>query len=236
MGTETVGKVQSAAQLAQRRWHQLVTCILFVAGASLGTAAPAQAQTARGGGDNARAMQELQQLAAERTALQAENAKLKDQVADLKKKLDQATTEDATATARAKELEAAAAHGAESTKENADALAKSRSQMLELVTRFRETAENLKTVETDRNTLRGTLEARDRDYKLCVDHNIGLYGVGREALDRLERRGFWSKVRESEPFTQIARARLDNLIDDYRQRMDELRLEQSKKAAPDKAP
>src|SRR4029077_17115547 len=41
------------------------------------------AQAVRSGGDNARAMQQLQQLASERTSLQADNAKLKDEVADL---------------------------------------------------------------------------------------------------------------------------------------------------------
>jgi len=42
----------------------------------------------RSGGDNARAIQQMQQLATERTALQADNAKLKDEIAELKKKLD----------------------------------------------------------------------------------------------------------------------------------------------------
>src|SRR5271166_996434 len=145
---EAVGTVRTARLgltlrrgLATRQRHFLLTGIILVAGLGIGGAS-SEAQTARSGGDNARAMQELQQLAAERTALQADNAKLKDQAADLKKKLDQATTENAAAIARGKALEVAAARGAESTKENADALAKSRAQMQELIAKFRETAEN----------------------------------------------------------------------------------------------
>jgi type I site-specific restriction endonuclease len=197
---------------------------------------PAHGQTARSGGDNARAMQELQQLAAERTALQADNAKLKDEVADLKKKLDKATAEGAGALARAKQLELAASRGAESDKQSAEALEKSRAQMQELITRFRQTALDLQSVETDRNALRGQLEARDREYGICVEHNVGMYDVGREAVDRLDKHGFWSQVRESEPFTQLARVRLDNLIDGYRQRLEELHIEQSKKNAAKKSP
>jgi cell division protein FtsB len=235
MGTEAMGSTWCSGLAARPRRYRLLTGILLLAGVAIG-AAPAQAQTARSGGESARAMQELQQLAAERTSLQAENAKLKDQVADFKKKVDQLNTESAAANARAREFEAAAARGAQSSTESADALAKSRAQMQELIARFRETVENLKTVESDRNTLRGRLEIRDREYNTCIENNVGLYEVGRDALDRLDRQGFWTRVRESEPFTQLARARLDNLIDDYRQRLQELRLDQSKKAGPGKNP
>jgi DNA repair exonuclease SbcCD ATPase subunit len=209
---------------------------LLLAAVTAVTVAPAQGQTTRSGGDNVRAMQELQQLAAERTAQQAENAKLKDEVADLNRRLEKATAEAAAVSARAKQSELAAGRGAESSKQANDALDKSRAQMQELIARFRETALDLKAVETDRNTLRGQLEARGPEYDTCVEHNEGLYEVGREALDRLDRHGFLSKVSESEPFTQLARARLNNLIDDYRQRLEELRLKQSNKAVAGKSP
>jgi uncharacterized protein YlxW (UPF0749 family) len=192
------------------------------------TITPVFGQAARSSGDNARATQQLQQLATERTALQADNAKLKDEVAELKKKLDQAATAGAAAAAHGKQSDAAVARAAESGKQAAEALEKSRAQMQELITRFRATALDLKTVETDRNTLRSQQESLNRDYGTCVERNIGLYQVGREALERLGQRGFFAKVGESEPFTQIARARLENLIDDYRSRLDELRVDKSR--------
>jgi hypothetical protein len=231
--TESVGSGTPHRPLRLADRHRLLAGILFVT-ASAAIIGPAEAQAVRSGGDNARAMQELQQLATERTALKADNAKLKDQVADLQKKLDKATAESSAVSARAKQLDAAAARGAESGKLASDALEKSRTQMQELITRFRETAQNLKNVETERNALRGELQVRDREYNVCVERNVGLFEVGREALDRLDQHGFWSKVRESEPFTQLARARLDNLIDDDRQRLKELRLEESKKKIVEK--
>jgi chromosome segregation ATPase len=207
-------------------WAGIFSMIITAA-----TIAPVLGQTARSGGDNARAMQELQQLGAERTALKTENAKLKDEAADLKKKLDKASADGAAALARAKQLELTAGRGAEAGKQANDALEKSRAQMQELITRFRQTAQDLKAVETDRNALRGQLEARGREYDTCVEHNVGLYEVGHEALDRLDRHGFWSRVSESEPFTQLARARLDNLIGDYRERLQQSRLEKAKPVA-----
>jgi type I site-specific restriction endonuclease len=197
------------------------------------TCATAQvyAQAARSGGENARALQQMQQLASERTALQADNAKLKDQVTDLQKKLDKATSDSTAAAARAKSLQQASTQELESKKQMAESLEKSRGQMQELITHFRETAQNLKAVETDRNDLKSRLDSRNREYATCVDRNVGLYEVNRETLDRLDKHGFWSGVRDSEPFTQISRARLENLIDAYRYRIDELRIERQKKAA-----
>jgi chromosome segregation ATPase len=202
--------------------------------------APVLGQAARNGGDgaradNARALQQMQQLAAERTALQADNARLNDAVAELKRRLDKAVAELATAAARVKELDVAVGRGAQSSQQTSEALEKSRAQMQELITRFRATAQDLKAVETDRNALRGQQEILQREYANCVERNVGLYQVGHEALDRLERHGFFSKLGESEPFTQIARARLENAIDDDRRRLDELRVEQSKRDVAGKA-
>jgi hypothetical protein len=198
---------------------------------------PLHAQAVRSGGDNARALQQMQQLASERTALQADNAKLKDEVADLKKKLDKAASEGAAAAARTKNLQQQSAQELDSKKQLTESLEKSRGQMQELITHFRETALNLKTVEGERNELKGQLDARNREYATCVDRNVGLYEINRETLDRLDKHGFWSGVRNAEPFTQLSRARLENLIDAYRYRVDELRVERQKKAtAPADSP
>ncbi len=56
-----------------------------------------------------------------------------------------------------------------------------------------------------------------------------LYELNRDILDRYERVGLFTKVSASEPFTKITRTRLENLVDEYRQRAQELRV---KKAAP----
>jgi len=49
-------------------------------------------------------------------------------------------------------------------------------------------------------------------------------------LDRMANRGFWAAVGEREPFTKLKRVELENLIDDYKYRADELRLEQQAQA------
>jgi len=200
--------------------RSLSALVLF--GATL-CAFEAHAQTTRTGNDNARAMQQIQQLTAEKLQLQAENTKLKAQVDDLKKQADQATSGRAALEAKAKKLEAQVGRTESSTQQNAEQLEHARAQMQELVGKFRETAQTLRDTEGDRNQKQAQLAKREVDFKQCVDRNAGLYTLSNEILDKLEHRGVWDAMKGTEPFTRLARTRLENLIDDYRGRVDELK-------------
>jgi hypothetical protein len=47
----------------------------------------------------------------------------------------------------------------------------------------------------------------------------------------MENRGFWSSLTEREPFTQLKRVELENLVEDYKYRADELRLQEQQRAS-----
>ncbi len=190
----------------------------------------ASAQTQRSGGSDARAMQQLQQLTAERATLQSENAKLKQELEQARKDLQKATADRSALETRARSGAAEAGREAASAKQCQAELERVRGQMQELVTKFRETAQNLRDIETDRTAARTELRTQERELKTCIDRNAGLYNLNSEALDRMASRGFWSAVGEREPFTKLKRVELENLIDDYKYRADELRLEQQSRA------
>lgn len=192
----------------------------------LSVALPAAAQVERSGNADARVMQQLQQVSGERAALQKENAKLQQELDQLKKDNTKLGAVKSTLEGRAKTLEAAANRGDTTGKAAQEQLERSRSQMQELVTKFRETAQTLRDVEAERGAVKGQLGERERDLKVCVDRNAGLYNLNTDVLDRMENRGVWSALAEREPFTKIKRVELENLIDDYKYRADELRLEQ----------
>lgn len=192
-------------------------------------ALPVGAQTQRSGSADARVMQQLQQVSSERAALQAENAKLKEQLEQMKKDLQKASSGKTALENRARVLEANAGRGEAASKQSEEQLERTRGQMQELITKFRETAQTLRDVETERSTVQGQLGLKERELKTCVDRNAGLYNLDAEVLDRMENRGFWSSLSSSEPFTKIKRVELENLIEDYKYRADELRLEQQKK-------
>lgn len=190
----------------------------------------AQAQVQRSGNADARVAQQLQQLSSEKVALQAENDKLKRELEQAKAQVQKYTSVTKDLEARNKALMAAAGRGSSASQQTEEQLERSRAQLQELVGKFRETATTLREVENDRATLKSQLAANERDYKVCVDRNVGLYEINDEVLDRMEQRGFWSQVAEREPFTRLKRTQLENLIDDYRYRVEELRLSKRQQA------
>jgi chromosome segregation ATPase len=197
---------------------------LALLGTALVLPLTALAQVQRsGGGEVQKIMQQYQQVAAEKTALQAQIEKLKQ---DLE-------TANGSLAALKKERDAAKAHvgvspaaltQATQAKESAEASAeKSRKQITELVGRYRELAASLRDTEADRNKLRDQLTKRNAAFDQCAQDNFQLYALTAQVLDRYEHVGLFTKASAAEPFTRITRTRIENLVDEYRERAEQLR-------------
>lgn len=196
--------------------------IVAVALCLLATAPHAQVQ--RSGNADARVAQQLQQLANEKVALQAENNELKQELEQVKAQLQKSTSAARALENRNRALQASSGRST-GNQQAEEQLERSRAQLQELVAKFRETAQTLRDVEVDRATIKSQLAAKEREHKVCVDRNAAMYELNDEVLDRMEDRGFWSQLAEREPFTRLKRTQLENLIDDYRYRVEELRVE-----------
>jgi chromosome segregation ATPase len=177
---------------------------------------PARAQTARSASPNTQAMQQLQQLASERTQLQAELAKLKTELEAARKERDslKAVQEGSARRSRGADAELARVQ-ADKARLDGD-LARERQRVEELVNRFRETATSMREVETDRADKTQLLAQRERELKACVDRNNRLYTLNDEVLGKIEDQGFWSSFAMREPFTRLKRTALENFADEYR--------------------
>jgi chromosome segregation ATPase len=201
------------------------TVILLLSAIAAGSA---DAQTARSGGTaSAQLVQQLQQLASERTSLQAENAQMKKELDDLRKERDALKKTQQSTANQAKAAASMAAALTQSTSQRAAAeqeLRQTKEKMQELITKFRETAQTMRQVDTERATAVQTLAMRDRDLKVCVDHNTALYKLNGEVLTRLEGQSAFSRLARVEPFTQIKRVELENLVDDYKARAEDQQL------------
>lgn len=192
----------------------MVACL-----AAGGVLASAAAQTPRGGGAaSAQLLEQMQQLASERTALQAENDKLKGQLADLKKDRDALKAGQQAIERRAQGAAAALAQSTSQREVNERELTQYKAKLEELIAKFRETIEKLRAAETAGATARQSLATREHELKACVDHNLALYRLNDEVLTHFDRQGFWSSMARTEPFTQIRRVQNENLIDEYRSR------------------
>jgi len=169
-------------------------------------------------------MQQYQQATAARDSLQAENAQLKQHAEQLQQQLDAATKAQAAAERKVNGLQQQVNREGQSQQAVEGATQKVNAQLAEVIGRYKEMAQQLKDVEADRSSLR--IKSADDARKLgkCVDDNAQMYLLSEEILGRYEHRGFWSRAADVEPFTKLSRTRLENLADDYRERISELRI------------
>ena len=202
--------------------------LLLMIGIAVFASSATLAESARkGGGNNAQLMQQMQQLAAERTTLQAENTRLKGELEALRKERDSLKKSQDGSEQRSRASGAALARAARE-KETSDAeLARVKEQTEQLVAKFRETIQELRTAESDRTSLRQTLGTRDTELKTCVNNNVALYKLNDEILTRWEGQGFWTSLGRAEPFTKLKRTQLENLADEYRGRAEDAQLPQA---------
>ena len=216
-------------RLGSLRQHAPGRCMGLLPLMALWVTVPVHAQTARSGGEAQKFMQQYQQVAAEKTALQAQVTQLKKDAADAQTQLAAVKKERDTLQVRVGGSAAAVSQlnaSKQATEKNLDQY---KQRLGELVAKFRDMAGNLKDVEAERTQLRKTLDERSTAYDTCAANNLELYEINGQVLDRLNRVGLFTKVSAEEPFTRITRTRLDNLVVETRERALELRL---KKAAP----
>jgi hypothetical protein len=88
-------------------------------------------------------------------------------------------------------------------------------------------AETRRTLEQTQGEARG-LEAvktrRERELALCEDNNRKLYELGRELMVLYERQGVGDVLARREPFTGLRQVEVENLMEAYRDKLDEHKL------------
>lgn len=176
-----------------------------------------QASTPRDGGGAANAQSQalIQQLGMERTRLNAENAKLKKQVKELEEKLDSANSENNEMNSQLGSTQKQLSTKSALSDELRARLETANGKLQELIAKFRETIGNLRQVEDESEQRRQNINKLEQELKVCATNNVELSKLGYEMLDNYEDKGFWARAGQSEPFTQIKRVRIENLVDDY---------------------
>ena len=143
------------------------TAMLF---ALCAAAAPLQAQTQRsGGGESQKIMQQYQQLAGEKAALQSQVAQMKKDLDEAKSTLAAVKKERDALKSQVGSAAAATAQSVAAKQATEKSLDQYKQRMTELVARFKETATNLKEVESDRTKLQNDLRERSSAYDKCAE-------------------------------------------------------------------
>jgi len=191
----------------------------------------AQGQSERsGGGVNAQLAQQYQQAVAERTQLQSDNAKLKKDLDDTKKELDAAKRQLAALNANTGKAQAELTAAQTSSQNNEKTLEQTKAKLQELVDRFRDNVATLRGTETERVQLQQQLVQAKAAIDQCAQRNVALSELNAEVLDRYQHQGVFDHLAKAEPFTRIERAKIDNLVLEDRQRVDELRVQKQSTA------
>jgi chromosome segregation ATPase len=202
------------------------TRILVVAGGLLLSMAAISQTERAGSGANTQLMRQMQQLASERTQLQADNARLKQELDAARRERDALKGASAATDKRLRSLEVGAARAGGERDASAQELTQLRARMEELIGKFRETATALRDVETQRATAVQSLAVRDGELAQCGDRNQKLFDLNDEILTHFGNRGFWSGLASAEPFTKLKRTQLENLIGEYRGKAEDQALGQ----------
>ncbi len=195
--------------------------------------AGAVAQTADG---SARLRLQLNQANAENARLIRENTELSAEVDRLTKALDAKDSEVKKISANLNRVETTASRYRRSTEQSGEALGRLREQQAELVAQCRKIALDLRQTEQDRSQLDRELSDNQTALRSCAANNASMFATAEQALDALEGRGAASKLAEREPFTQLARVRLENMVDEFRYALEDNRIDPPDAGEQDAAP
>ena len=153
----------------------------------------------------------------ERDSLQAAKAQSDQEKKVLAEKLDALTKQ---ATAESKELVASKTQLAEREAENAQL----QDSLQKLQLSQTHTVELAKKVESERAKLAGQVIELQRKLADRETKNLALFKLANEILTRYERFGLGDALAAKEPFTGIARVKLENLVQDYQDKLAEQRV------------
>lgn len=215
----------------------LIACALLLA------AGPALAQNASREQEQLRRLraqaQRLQQaLAAEQQLRQAATAELQSlkqtQGAELEKLGEEAQSARRRAGSVQKQLDQAQRELDELRAAHSALTARHEQTASLLVERERDLGDTRNTLATTARELEQTqARAGQLGSRLdqCTQDNVALYRTGIEMLDRWRDRTLGERTAQGEPFTQIGRVKLENLVETWRDRLDEKRIGTAPSAA-----
>lgn len=150
----------------------------------------------------------LRQVSQERDSLQAENTRLKSEIEELNRK------------------------NAGVKKSSDTALAKSRESNAALSTELQRTAQNLQQTQSEKNLLQETVVGQAQQIETCESHNVKLLQVNRDLLGQYENKGFFDSLMQREPIIGLKGVELENILQDYQDRLDRLVFRKKEAATP----
>lgn len=181
---------------------------------------------------DAKDRQAMHRLQMQLNAAQQEKADLADQVEALKKQVGDL---DAKGLTLEKKLKGQSRRIAELSDKQQKTELTDKQQLAELSARNQETEKKLKEMEqqfvtTSKNLQQTQLEKEqekkklDGDIHVCEQKNSELYLLSAKLMDKYQEKGVMEAIRQVEPFTQLEKVKIENLMQEYRDKTDANRI------------
>jgi chromosome segregation ATPase len=167
-----------------------------------------------------RMQQQLNEMQQQKSTLDQEKAALEETLKNAGKETESHKKSAASAAAKAsrleKDIEAASREKAELS-----------AQLKEAQKQNQELALQRKQLEQDLKVKSASLAKEGEQRNLCETNNGELYRIGRELVDWYTSKGPLSAILEAEPFTGVKSVEMENLLENYREKLETQRLEPS---------
>lgn len=104
-------------------------------------------------------------------------------------------------------------------------LAETESRLKETLVALASTRESLAAREKELQGVRQIAAQQSTSLRVCADKNLKLYGVANEVMGKYRDQGVWDAMKRKEPFTGLRQVEVENLLEEYRDRASEARVE-----------
>jgi hypothetical protein len=212
----------------------IAICIVFFS-----SMASAQ-QDDRRAREAARRMQQMQQqLTQEKAQLEQDKAKLEKDVAEKDKQLKQLQ-------ARMKRTEAGTKQSDTEAKQKGAEVDRLKAELEALSLKFVEQREKADKLADSFKTSVETNKAKDAEKEVlnartalqreiigrqsllvqaCEEKNVALYQLGADLMQRYRNKGVMDALKQAEPFTQLEKVRMENLLQEYAEKIDAKKID-----------
>jgi chromosome segregation ATPase len=191
----------------------------------------------------AQMMQKLQQAQQEKAELQTqfeqEKAALKEKVkksdqetssikgnlAVASRKAKMLTTELETVRKEKSDLEARQSQSEASLQKTQFALESTRKNLTGMTQQYQVAQHDIKEGDAQRKELLANLASKGKQVIACQEKNAKLHEFGLQLVKIYDKPGTYEAILRTEPFSQIKRVELENILQDYRDKLDEQRIQ-----------
>lgn len=148
------------------------------------------------------------------SALEQENSQLVQEKSQLEGQLNHAKQSIELANRKGSSLDKALKVAESDKAELAEKLVKTEQKLAE-------TAETLRLIQETKNQLDANLSTRNQELSACTTKNESLHRLGVELIKQYQEKSCLSSVLQKEPLTQLKSAEVENMVDEYREKLDQ---------------